>query len=194
MKVNYTHITFLLDSSLSMTKIASEIIDNFNKFLKDQKEAPGIATFTFAKFANEIVYLNKFTPIIDVRYLDIELFNPRGMTALNDAICKLIDETGKELALLHEDNKPSGVLFVILTDGQENCSWHYKLADVKARVQQQESLYNWKFIYLGANVDAQQESMQLGIQDFTNYSADRAGVNEVYSNLSKSTLSFRALH
>jgi len=196
---NYSHITFLLDSSTSMTKIAGETIESFNKFLKDQKEAPGKCTFTFAKFANEVSYPNenvygtRFVDIQNIRDLDMEHFNPRGMTALNDAICEVIDQTGKELAVLHENDRPEHVLFIILTDGEDNMSHKYK-SDVKTRITQQESMYNWKFIYLGANVDAQRESMQMGISNFTSYTADRASVTATYSKLSSDTLSLRNSH
>ena len=194
MQQGYTHITFLLDSSSSMTKIASETIESFNNFLTDQKNAPGKCTFTFAKFSNDLTYISKFVDINNVRPLDIATFNPRGMTALNDAICKTVDETGNALSILHEDDKPAGVLFVILTDGEENCSFRFKVSDVKERIKHQEEQYNWKFIYLGANVDVQRETTLMGISNFNAFEATRQGVTTLYANLSTDTLTYRSAH
>lgn len=194
MKAGYTHISLLLDRSGSMTSIANDVIGGFNTFLQEQKDAPGKATFTMAQFDNNFDYLYKFADIHNVVPLTIGTFNPRGGTALNDSLCKLIDETGQELAILPDNEKPAGVLFVIITDGQENMSWKYKSGDVKQRIEHQEAVYNWSFTYIGANVDAFAESSQLGIKEFMSFTADSAGVDNMYRSLSKKSTSYRAAH
>ena len=47
------------------------------------------------------------------------------MTDIYDAACKTINETNGDHALLTEDKRPSKVLFIILTDGNENASQAY---------------------------------------------------------------------
>ena len=86
-----------------------------------------------------------------------------GRTALNDAVCQAIDETGKKLASMREEERPSKVLFVILTDGEENASRSFTNRDVKKRIQHQTDVYKWGFVFLGANQDAFATGQEMGI-------------------------------
>ena len=62
-----------------------------------------------------------------------------------------------------EDERPSKVLFVILTDGEENTSKRFTNAHVKQRIQHQIDVYKWTFIFLGANQDAFATGKEMGI-------------------------------
>ena len=53
---------------------------------------------------------------------------------------------------------------VILTDGQENASQRYTLAEVRERVEHQTEKYDWSFIFLGQNIDAFSEGALIGVQ------------------------------
>lgn len=153
MKKDYTHISILIDESGSMRNIRETVISGINNFLKDQKLLPGHATVSLVKFASEhtISFLGKNLSEIDEFYS----YNPNGNTALNDSLMFLIEETGKWLSLMKEDERPENVLFVVFTDGMENSSHKYKLSDVRRSIKHQEEKYSWKFLFLGANMDAQ---------------------------------------
>ena len=77
-----------------------------------------------------------------------------GMTALLDAQGRTIVELGRELAAMPEDERPGKVLVLTITDGQENASKHFNLQQVGALIQQQRDVYQWQFVYMGANQDA----------------------------------------
>jgi hypothetical protein len=66
----------------------------------------------------------------------------RGGTPLYDAAAKMMNK------MIEED--PAKAVLVIMTDGQENTSKEYKLADVKAKLAQIEKK-GWPAVYLGAN-------------------------------------------
>lgn len=97
--------------------------------------------------------------------LDLE---PRGGTALYDALGRLITDTGTELAARPESERPGTVLVVVLTDGHENSSQEWTHEAVKAAITRQEGEYSWSFLFLGANMDAVAVGEQLG------FSADRS--------------------
>ena len=108
--------------------------------------------------------------IQDVPPLDLQ---PRGSTALHDAMVRLIGEAGAELAALPEDQRPGTVLVAVLTDGHENASREATGAMVKALVERQQSQWGWQFTYLGANQDAVLTAHGLGIraEDALTYAA-----------------------
>ena len=98
---------------------------------------------------------------------------PRGSTALHDAMVRLIGEAGAELAALPEDQRPGTVLVAVLTDGHENSSREATGAMVKELVERQQSQWGWQFTYLGANQDAVLTAHGLGIraEDALTYAA-----------------------
>src|SRR6476620_7328202 len=125
MMKNETDVTVILDRSGSMEAIASDVIGGFNQFLAEQQRHPGDCRLTLVQFDDryEVLYLAR--PIADAARLTADTFEPRGSTALLDAIGRTIDATGARLAALPEAERPNRVLLAIVTDGQENASVHY---------------------------------------------------------------------
>src|SRR5262249_53284967 len=89
---------------------------------------------------------------------------PRGNTALLDAVGRAIVETGERLRALPEEERPGLVVFVVVTDGQENSSKEYTKARVREMIEHQQNVYKWQFVYLGANQDAFAEAGGMGIK------------------------------
>ena len=88
---------------------------------------------------------------------------PRGSTALLDAVGRAINETGERLTKMPEADRPGLVIFVIVTDGEENASHEFSKARVKKMIQRQQTKYNWQFTFLGAEQDAFTEAGGMGI-------------------------------
>ncbi len=97
------------------------------------------------------------------RPLTLETYEPRGSTALLDAIGRTIDYIGKELASTPEADRPSKVIIAILTDGEENASQLYSMAQINQRITHQTRKYQWEFLFLGANQDAIATAARMGI-------------------------------
>ena len=98
---------------------AGEVISKeLTQFIKDQ--TGGKVTVTAARFDNEyeVFIKNAFAKDVSITEKDIE---PRGMTAFYQSMCRLIDDIGIELASM-TDVRPSRVVIVVLTDGEENAS------------------------------------------------------------------------
>jgi hypothetical protein len=156
-----TLIAVLLDRSGSMETIKSDTEGGFNAFIDGQRGQAGDVRVTLAQFDThyDVVYANR--PVREVPPLDLQ---PRGMTALYDALGRLITDVGAELATRPEQERPGSVVIVMLTDGHENSSREWTHEAVSAAIRRQESEYSWDFLFLGANMDAVAIGEQLGFQ------------------------------
>ena len=147
---NYTHIKFVVDRSGSMHSSKRRMTDAMNEFLDSQAKLEGKCLVDYATFDTQ--YTLEYE---DRHILDAEAFiNPRGGTALLDAIGKATNELGSKLRHLRESARPGKVLVVVVTDGMENSSVEFTPEAVKQLVRQQEDTYNWEYLFLGANIDA----------------------------------------
>jgi len=157
---NLTHLYFLLDRSGSMQSIREDTIGGFDAFMAEQRKHPGECRVTLAQFDNEydVVYTDR--PIAEVPTLDLQ---PRGSTALLDAIGRLVTDAGARLAALPEGRRPGTVIVGIMTDGQENSSREWTHPAVKALVERQTKVYSWEFLYLGADQDAIEVGTSIGV-------------------------------
>ncbi len=178
-----TDITVLLDRSGSMASILDDTIGGFNSFLKDQQSQEGSAKMTLVQFDNDYDEVYTGVDIKEVEALTPKTFVPRGSTALLDSMARTITATGVRLGSIPADDRPQNVVFVIITDGAENCSKEVTRDKVFEMVKHQTEKYNWTFLYLGANQDAISVGTGLGIgaSNSLSYSANSAGVRNSYS-------------
>lgn len=190
MKENYTHIVLLIDRSGSMIKIKNDMEGGIKTFLDNQKQLPGECTITVSQFDCEYETFIKRVPISDVK--DIEII-PRGGTALIDAMCRLIIEVGDDLKSLDENERPDKILFVTITDGEENSSHEFTNEMLCEMIKEQEEKYSWNFTYIGANQDAFSVATKYGMRQNSslNYGATSSGVNIMFSSLSDATYRYR---
>lgn len=177
-----------------MQSVKEDTIGGFNQFLADQKQAPGEAAITLVQFDDVYEAVYRGIPIKDARPLDGSTFVPRGSTALLDAIGRTINDAGKRLEAMPEDQRPENVIFVIVTDGEENASREFNAAQVNDLISHQRDVYRWEFVFLGANQDAITTAANLGIStaNALTYAANAAGVQRAYNSLSANVVSHRA--
>lgn len=175
MNKNLTEIVLVVDRSGSMSACQEEAENGVNTFIKEQKKIEGEANLTLVEFDSEYDFVCKGTPIKKAKKYKLQ---PRGMTALLDAVGRAIDETGVRLSELDEEDRPGLVVFVVLTDGQENSSKEYTLEQVREKINHQEEKYNWQFTFLGAGPDAFAGGMSMGFKasSSANYSLDNVAV------------------
>ncbi len=163
MKNQHTDITIVLDRSGSMASVASDTIGGFNRFLEDQQKAPGTANISLHQFDHEYKTVLNGVDVKSAPNLSSSSFVPRGSTALTDAIGRSIVDTGARIDRLNDADKPEKVVFVIITDGQENASKEYNQAKVHEMITHQRDKYAWEFVFLGANQDAIKAATNMGI-------------------------------
>jgi len=177
MKDNFTRIAIVLDRSGSMESCKESTVAGFNEFIRTQREIPGEATVKLVQFDDQ--YETVFDkPLKECPELTQNTFVPRGSTALLDAQGRTIVELGQELAALPEQERPSKVIVVTLTDGLENASKQYNLDKIGEMIREQRDKYNWDFVFLGANQDAiaTAAAMNIPLPSAMSYSTSKAGV------------------
>lgn len=187
-----THIAVLLDRSGSMGVVRDETISGFNYFLKEQKATGDNATFTLVQFDSESTdVVHEARQVRDVPDLNQDTYQPRGSTPLLDALGQTIISTGKTLAAIPEAKRPDKVVFVVITDGEENASHQFTKARVKEMIDHQTGKYNWQFIYLGANQDAFAEAGAVGIAMATAANFTPAKMEMAFMGTSVNVASYR---
>lgn len=158
---NLTLIAFLLDRSGSMQSIKSDVVGGFDAFLTEQRGGDGECRVTLAQFDDEYEVVYHAVPVDKVPALEL---NPRNSTALLDSMGKLITDTAAEINALGEDDKPGSVIVAIMTDGLENASHEWSRPAIKSLVEQQTNEFGWEFLYMGADQDAVEVGMDLGVK------------------------------
>ena len=193
MKNDLTDISVILDRSGSMESVKTDTIGGFNAFLKTQKEAPGEALLTLAQFDDQYEIVHSGKNIQDVTNLTAETFVPRGMTALLDAIGRTINATGVRLSALPEAQRPGKVIFVILTDGQENKSTEFTREKISEMIKHQTEVYKWDFVFLGANQDAIQAGASIGVMagNSMTYAANAKGTQAAFVSVGATMCAYR---
>lgn len=170
MKSNYIHVCFIIDESSSMFDSIGDVKGGFKKIIDEQKANKegtcSVSVFRFASTVKHPDYIGK-----DVNEISNELiYKPMGCTAMYDGIGTAIDEIGKWLNDMPEEERPEKNLIVIMTDGEENSSVEYQPSKVREMIKHQEDKYSWTFLYIGTDISNTED-------------ADRVGVSYKFANI-----------
>lgn len=188
-KKNFVHVCFVIDESGSMGGTEQDVIGGFKKVVDEQKEnKEGICSVSYYKFASDVekVFIGK--DVNEVEYLDGK-YNPGGLTALFDGVGTAIDEIGKWLDAMPEDEKPEKNLIVIMTDGGENNSKEYSASRIKEMIKHQEDKYSWSFVYMGSDLSNADDANSMGIK--TRCFSSRGDYMNNYLTVSKALNCYR---
>lgn len=157
-----THITFVLDSSGSMSEIEDDTKGGFNTFLHEQRDQPGTASVTLYDFNTNVELVYRDYPIEDAPELDNQNYTPSGRTALHDAIYRAVTETADHLSEIDPTEQPDNIIVVVLTDGKENASETHQ-ERVREQVEYRRKEHDWEFLFIGANQDAALTASSMGM-------------------------------
>lgn len=188
-----TQIICILDRSGSMSSIIDDARGGFNEFISKQKELEDEASMTVALFDDRYDLLYDDVSIKEVEKINQNTWYPRGMTALNDAIGKTINNVKANHAKLKKKDRPDKVIVCIVTDGMENASMEYNSESVKNLIKGCEK-DNWSFVYLAANQDAFAVGQNYGfsVGNTMNFTADSKGIDNVYATLTNTVSNYRS--
>ena len=92
-----TDITIILDRSGSMESIKDATIEAFNGFVHSQAKGDGVAQMSLVQFDNLYEPVYQSLSIQKVPDLNHKSYQPRGSTALLDAMGQTIVSTGERL-------------------------------------------------------------------------------------------------
>ena len=194
MKQGLTELVFILDRSGSMSGLESDTIGGFNALIEKQKREAGECFVTTALFDDKYELLHDRVALDAVRPITQKEYFVRGSTALLDAIGRTLDKTKNAQANTAQSGRAEKVVFVIITDGQENASREYRIDRVKEMIERETQEHGWEFLFLGANIDAISVAAGFGIAPdrAVTYRADAAGTRLNYSVVSDTVASVRA--
>ena len=194
MKKEITELVFVLDKSGSMAGLEGDTIGGYNAMLEKQKAVDGECRITTVLFDNNYELLHDRLDIRAVGPMTEKEYFVGGSTALLDAIGRTVSKIGNVQKHTAEGYRAGKVLFVIITDGEENASREYSLEKVRAQIERQKEKYAWEFIFLGANIDAAETAGRFGIaaDRAQEFHADSQGVALNFDVLSEAVTSFRS--
>jgi Mg-chelatase subunit ChlD len=189
---NMTEIICIIDKSGSMGSLKSDTLGGYNSFIESQQKLDCKSKITTILFNSSTQILNDGVDIQECELLNNSNYITQGGTALLDAIGDAIDNMNKRLVKTPKADRPSKIVCVIITDGEENQSRQYTKDKINCMIEFQRELLDWEFLFLGANQDAIQAGSNLGIRTdrSVTFSANSRGVDSVYENLSKTITNF----
>lgn len=192
MKKNLTELVFILDKSGSMSGLENDTIGGFNSMLEQQRKVEGECLITTVLFNSRYELLHDRIDIRALRPISDEDYFVGGSTALLDAIGMTISKISNAQKNTAEDYRADKVMFVIITDGEENASRQYSSQQIKEMIQRQKKA-NWEFVFLGANIDAVETASKYGISEdrAVDYVPDKEGTRLNYCAMSRAVSAYR---
>ena len=192
-----THLYILLDRSGSMSSIANDVIGGYNTFLREQKKDGADARVTLVQFdsSNPQEVVAAGVPIAEMVELTSDTFLPRGSTPLLDATGKLITRARLNEELRQQNSlEAEEIVFVTITDGEENDSSKFTLAKIQKLIKKCEE-DGWTFVFLSAALDAYGDAQRMGMKtgNIQAFSASADGANLAFDSLSDNISKIRAM-
>jgi uncharacterized protein YegL len=193
MKKGLTELVFILDKSGSMSGLENDTIGGYNSMLAKQQDVAGECLITTVLFDNNYELLHDRIDLKAVSPITDKEYQVGGSTALLDAIGRTIHKIDNAQKHTADDYRAEKVMFVIITDGEENSSREYSAEKVKAQIERQKTKCGWEFIFLGANIDAVQTAGRLGIHAdrAIDYVPDSVGTDLNFKVMAKTVVAFR---
>jgi uncharacterized protein YegL len=193
MKKGLTELVFILDKSGSMSGLEADTIGGYNSMLAKQQAVEGECHITTVLFDHGYELLHDRIDIKAVSPITEQEYQVGGSTALLDAIGRTVHKIGNAQRHTADDYRAEKVMFVIITDGEENASRKYSAEKVKAQIERKKTKYGWEFIFLGANIDAVETAGRFGIAPdrAVDYLADSEGTELNFRAMNKAVMSFR---
>jgi hypothetical protein len=155
----YRHRIIVMDRSGSINDILEGQQSGLSEFFGSEGQVPGDATYSLWDFDTRIRCVHSFASLNEVKDYKIE---PRGGTAMYDAVGDAVNAEGAKLAGLPEDKRPEDVTVIVASDGLENSSQRWTGTEVKNLLAVQQDTYKWRVIYMGCNQDAFKEGEKIG--------------------------------
>ena len=192
---NIQEVVGIVDRSGSMIGKEEDTIGGINVMLKELKENSTLdddIRVSLKLFDHEEQMLWRSIPLEMVNLLSVSDFNPRGQTALLDALGNTL-KYFMEKRLMNNAAYKSCLIYVA-TDGKENCSRYYSKCNIKKMINNAKEKYNIEVIYLGANQDAILEASTFGIDEnhAINYNENPESTQAVYRAVSRAVSSQRS--
>lgn len=160
MDKDFTAILCIADRSSSIHVAKHEYTEALQGFLTEQGKQPGLTRVDFATFSTSYTLDYRMA---DAHSIKVQI-EPRGGTALYDAMGHCINGFTSEMEKLPDHAKPSKVVLLVATDGLDNSSVQFSVDAVRELVQAKQDVDGWEAILMAAEQDAVREGEKLGFK------------------------------
>ena len=154
----WTLLALVVDRSASMGVIREEMERGITALVEEQSRGDEECFVTLTQFDDDFEVVADGVPAAKMPRYRLE---PRGGTALLDAIGCTIAMVQLRLDDMKLEDRPVTVIFAVVTDGKENASKSWSrlqvMRDVKAKTAE-----GWHFTFLSADESALEEGLSLG--------------------------------
>jgi hypothetical protein len=174
-----THVIFILDRSGSMQGKEADVIGGVNAYVAGLDRSKGRVGVSYVRFDNEIELVWNDLALDDVPQMTAEHYQPRGNTALLDAVGMTVSSVAP--------NDAHSYVVIIHTDGQENASREWTAEKLRDLITQREAAGNWTFSFFGCDIDAWEQARDLGVSMGNVRSYAAADMQAVYMAKSRVT-------
>ena len=189
-------INVVLDQSGSMESTRQAMIDGYNKFKAEQAALPGKTLWSLTLFETGNIEKRYIAEDVhSVPDLDTYTYRPGGGTPLYDAVA----ESVTAVRGLAKASLPDKVIFVVITDGDENESKEYKgkegLEKLGKLIEEAKKYDDWQFVFMGADMTrwkTTSASMGVGVRSSGSYVPNTTGTQTMYATISQGTTSYRS--
>lgn len=184
-----TDLIYILDRSGSMSGMEEAAVTAFNDFLRSQLDVPGDARLTLVQFDDQYEVNHQRLELEKVPQMTATHYEPRGSTALLDAIGRSIKDISR-----HITTPEHKAIFAIFTDGQENASRQYTMPHVADLIAEKRK-QGWTFLFLAANQDAIATAASINIaqQDTSQVSYSSSGVKSTGASFGRKARAIRRM-
>lgn len=179
----------ILDESGSMSPVTNQTVAGCNETLnvirsleKKHGETQRNLVSIYVFQENEEVpsrYLCKNKPIGDVKDVTTKDYQPWGCTPLLDAV----GQTLVDLKMVAETHPDATGIVTIITDGYENASREYTWKQVASLITELKEK-GWTFNFIGANIDVEEVSKRMNIDNKMAFQASQAGTKAMFDSFS----------
>jgi uncharacterized protein YegL len=177
-------LVMIVDRSGSMGVMSNEVRDGCNAYIKqciqDNTTTDTSTTVFFTCFDHSVDLLHSAIPLNTLPPITIYDVEPRGSTALFDAIGCTLRVVETHLQTLSYVPK---VTVFILTDGEDNSSMVWTKSTIARQIKRLEDpTHGWEFYFAAANQDAMQTGHLIGMHAnrCVTYAATPNGSSQVF--------------
>jgi von Willebrand factor type A domain. len=160
MDKDFTAIICVVDRSGSIHVARNEFEEALQGFLTEQGKQPGLVRVDFATFSTSYTLDHRMADPLAIK---VEL-EPRGGTALYDAVGNCINGFSSEMEKLPPHARPSKVVLLVATDGEDNSSVQFTADSIRELVQAKQDVESWEALFMAAEQDAVREGEKLGFK------------------------------
>lgn len=170
-RIPHRHILLVVDRSGSMAGKEADTEGGIAHLLAEQAKEPGLTTVSLVQFDHviETVYEGR-----DINNVPPYKLDPRGGTALLEAIGASMTDLQVKIKALPKAERPDEVIVVVASDGEENSSKkEWPIGRVRALIQRRtarrlspadgKAKRRWTVLFIGADIDAFTVAASMGV-------------------------------